>query len=224
MKKIALMAAMIAAFPLAAMAAAGDTPATLDADTLEYNTATGLATATGNVLMTRGDANVTGLKASYNTKTMEGLVEGNVIAVKGDTRITCAKMTTDGQNHMLAEGSVYGTQLDKSFTGERIDYYPNQNEYVLVAAGGKLTSKDGTFTADKLEGWLTDEHYVGTGSAHIVSPPRQMEAGGDHMDYYGKTDGKVIITGNAWAVQENNTMKSNRLTIYLADDGKAQVK
>jgi lipopolysaccharide export system protein LptA len=51
-----------------------------------------------------------------------------------------------------------------------------------------------------------------------------MEAGGDRMDYYGKEQGRVVVTGNAWAVQDNNTMKSNRLTIYLASDGAAKVK
>ena len=40
----------------------------------------------------------------------------------------------------------------------------------------------------------------------------------------GKEQGKAVITGNAWAVQENNTMRSNRMTIYLADDGSAKVK
>lgn len=71
---------------------------------------------------------------------------------------------------------------------------------------------------------LKDEHYIGEGNAHVVSPSRAMEAGGDQMDYYGKEQGKAVITGNAWAVQENNTMRSNRMTIYLADDGSAKVK
>ena len=57
-----------------------------------------------------------------------------------------------------------------------------------------------------------------------MSPSRAMEAGGDQMDYYGKEQGKAVITGNAWAVQENNTMRSNRMTIYLADDGSAKVQ
>ena len=88
--------------------------------------------------------------------------------------------------------------------------------------------KDGVkiwdLTADRIYGWLKDEHYIGEGNAHVVSPSRAMEAGGDQMDYYGKEQGKAVITGNAWAVQENNTMRSNRMTIYLADDGSAKVK
>ena len=93
-----------------------------------------------------------------------------------------------------------------------------------MATGGTLTSADGTFTADHLEGWLAEEHYVGKGNAHVVSPARGLEAGGDQLDYYGQGDGKAVMTGNAWAVQNNNTMKSNRLTIYLAKDGQAAVK
>jgi lipopolysaccharide export system protein LptA len=51
-----------------------------------------------------------------------------------------------------------------------------------------------------------------------------MEAGGDTMDYQGKAQGVVVVTGNAWATQDNNTLKSNRLTLYLAQDGQAKVK
>lgn len=93
-----------------------------------------------------------------------------------------------------------------------------------MPAGGTLTSADGTFTANRLEGWLDDAHYVGTGNAHVISPPRNLEAGGDRMDYYGRDQGQVVVTGSAWALQDNNTMKSNRLTIYLAKDGQAGVK
>ncbi|MBQ7198310.1 MAG: hypothetical protein IJS29_03505, partial [Selenomonadaceae bacterium] len=80
------------------------------------------------------------------------------------------------------------------------------------------------FTADFMEGWMDEEYYVGTGNAHAISPPREMEAGGDRIEYFGKDGGKAIITGHAWAIQENNTMRGNRLTVYLADDKNLKVK
>ena len=103
-----------------------------------------------------------------------------------------------------------------------------------LAAAGKISpesrvlfvndgSKDNTWNIIT-ELAAKDEHYIGEGNAHVVSPSRAMEAGGDQMDYYGKEQGKAVITGNAWAVQENNTMRSNRMTIYLADDGSAKVQ
>ena len=221
-----LLAAIIAFVPtqFAFGEAKPPEPASLDADEVEYNTETGVVTATGNVLMKRGISRVAGAKAVYFSKTQEGFVEGNVVAVREKMRMTCAKITTDGQDHMLATGNVVATQEDKTFKGEHIDYFPNQNEYVQVPNGGVATSNDGTFTADYLEGWLGEEHYVGIGNAHVVSPPRNLEAGGDRVDYYAKEKGKAILTGNAWAIQENNTVRANRITIYLADDGQAKVQ
>jgi len=52
-----------------------------------------------------------------------------------------------------------------------------------------------------------------------VSTARNMEAGGDQVDYDGKDAGKAVLSGNAWAYQDNNTIRGNRLTVYLADDG-----
>lgn len=219
------VAALVALLPALAMGAAKQSePASLDADEVEYNTKTGIVTATGNVLMKRGISRVAGDKAMYYTNTQEGFVEGNVVAVREKMRMTCAKITTDGQDHMLATGGVVATQEDKTFKGDHIDYYPNQNEYVQIPTGGVATSNDGTFTADYMEGWLGEERYVGIGNVHVVSPPRNLEAGGDRVDYYAKERGKAILTGNAWAIQENNTVRANRITIYLAEDGQAKVK
>ena len=205
-------------------AAADSVPASLDADTLEYDMNTGEATATGYVLLTRGDSKVTSARATYNSKTQAATGDGNVIAVYQGTRLTCDHLMSDGQEHMMATGNVHGSRDDKTFSGEQIDYFPQQNDYIVIDRGGQLTSGDDTFTADRIYGWLKDEHYIGEGNAHVVSPSRAMEAGGDQMDYYGKEQGKAVITGNAWAVQENNTMRSNRMTIYLADDGSAKVQ
>lgn len=214
--------ALFAAAALGAGAAqAAEEAASLDADTVEYDMGTGLARAEGNVLMKRGVSKVTGAVATYNAKTMEGTVEGGVIAVHGATRLTCDFVRSDGNGHYFAQGNVRGTQEDKTFSGERVDYYPNENDYVLIESGGTLTSADGTFTANRLEGWLKDEHYIGTGSAHLVAPPRDLEAGGETLDYYGKENGKAVLTGNAWAYQGNNVLHGNRLTLYLAGDEKA---
>ena len=68
-----------------------------------------------------------------------------------------------------------------------------------------------------------DEHLIGRGNVHVVSQPNDMEAGGDLLNYYGLEQGKAVLTGNAWAVQYNNTLKSNQLTILLAKDGQAKV-
>lgn len=210
----------------AALANASDekVPASLDADEVEYDMRTGQVTATENVLMKRGEAKVTGQKASYNLTTMDGSVIGNVIAVYDDMRLTCDQLISYAAEHMQAIGSVHGTQLDREFTGEKVDYYPKQNDYIRIENGGTAKSKDGIFRADFLEGWLKDEHYVGIGNAYVNSPTKDLEAGGDRMDYYGKDEGKAVMTGHAWAVQDNNTLHGNKLTLYMAKDGSAKVQ
>jgi len=203
---------------------AADEPINMDADTVEYDMETGLVNAKGDVLMVQGALKVSGQEAQYNSKTQEGMVEGNVIAVQSEKnmRVTAHKVTSDAQQHMVATGDVHGTMEDKTFSGPIVEYFQPQ-DYVLIKQGGTITSKDGVFTADEMEGYLKEEHLIGRGNAHVVSQPNDMEAGGDVLNYYGLEQGKAVLTGNAWAVQYNNTLKSNQLTILLAKDGQAKV-
>ena len=90
-------------------------------------------------------------------------------------------------------------------------------DYARLPEGGALSSAEGTFTADYMEGWTKTEHAKGVGNAHIISPPRDFEGGADEAEYFGKETGKLVLKGHAWAVQENNTLKSGRLTVFLKD-------
>ena len=232
MKKIcaALTAAML--ISSAAMAAqTTEEPSEVNADTIEYDMNTGIVTAEGNVLLKHGITRATGLHALFNVNTKEAHLIGNVIVVRDDMRITCYKLTSNGQGYMSADGNVIATQTvapdekypdgdTRTFTSECIDYFPDDRKHVIIPTGGVITSAvEGTFTADQMEGWIDDEHYIGSGNAHLVSTSRNMEAGGDNVDYDGKDAGKAVLSGNAWAFQNNNTIRGNRLTVYLADDG-----
>lgn len=205
--------------------ASGNEPASLDADTVEYNVQTGVAIAKGNVLLVQGDLKATGAEAEYNSKTQEGRLEGNVIAVSPSRqiRITADKLTSDAQQHMVATGApVHGVMEDKTFTGPIVEYFQPEN-YILIREKGTITSKDGSFTADEMEGFLTEEHLIGRGNVYVNSPPNNLEAGGDLVNYYGLEQGKAVLTGNAWAVKDNNTLRSKVLTIYLNQNGQAEV-
>ena len=209
--------------------AAADIPSEVNADTVDYDMKTGVVTATGNVLLKYGEDRATGGRATYNTNTQEAYLTGNVIVNRGDLRITCDSLSNDGNGHMQADGNVHGVQTvspdaknprgdTRTFTGDHVDYYPEEKKHVIVPGGGLFTNNDGKFTADQMEGWIDDEYYIGIGNVHIVNPPRELEAGGDRIDYYATENGKAVLTGNAWAVQQNNTMRGNRLTVYLTDD------
>ena len=70
MRKLLLTLCLTAALPVGTLLAANE-PASLDADTVEYDMKSGLSIATGDVLMKQGNAKVTGAKATYNSKTQE---------------------------------------------------------------------------------------------------------------------------------------------------------
>ena len=203
----------------------------LAADQVDYNMNDGTITAEGNVLLRYGTGMATGSKAMYNTNTQEAYLIGNVIVVRDGMRLTCNQLINDGYGHMQADGNVYIEQKveptpDKpqgdlrTFTGEHVDYYPDDRQHIVIPTGGIAKSYDGTFTANYMEGWIDDQYYVGQGNAHLVSPPKQLEAGGDRIDYYAAENGKAVLSGNAWAIQENNRLKGNRVTVYLADEPK----
>ncbi|WP_338623607.1 LptA/OstA family protein [Selenomonas sp. TAMA-11512] len=220
----------------------------LRGDSVSYDSTTGVLEAEGDVLLTQGETSIAGQKAKYNTKTRQGEIHGNVIAVREDLRMTSESAAIDGdnlsatgsvhavqrdmtlkadivrtagKNRYLAEGNVYGTQADKTFAGPVIDYDQAGN-YVLAASGGTITSVDGTFSANHMEGWFSESRYKGVGNAHIVSPSRNFEGGGDVADYYGQADAtgraRCILDGNAWAYQDNNFVSGNHLTLYLSNN------
>ena len=200
----------------------GNEPTNLTADSLTYDTRTGLITAETNVRMEQGTGYVEGARATYNTKTEEGTVEGGVRAMRDDMQLSCDRLSGIGQDHWQATGSVHMVKAGHTFTGPVVDYYPSQNEYVLAASGGTMTSADGTFSADHLEGWLKENRFIGTGNAHLVSPPRDLEGGGDRVEYFGMAERPyAVLDGNAWVYQGNNMARSNHMTVYLADDGSA---
>ena len=200
----------------------GNEPTNLTADNLTYDTRTGLITAETNVRMEQGTGYVEGARATYNTKTEEGTIEGGVRAMRDDMQLSCDRLSGVGQDHWQATGSVHMVKAGRTFTGPVVDYYPSQNEYVLAASGGTMTSADGTFSADHLEGWLKENRFIGTGNAHLVSPPRDLEGGGDRVEYFGMAERPyAVLDGNAWVYQGNNMARSNHMTVYLADDGSA---
>lgn len=227
-----ILATLAAILTLNSIVTAENVPAELNADSVEYDMHSETLTADGNVVLTQGTDRATADHGVYNFKTQSATLTGNVVAVRDNTRITCERVISTG-DHMIASGNVFATQDDKTFRGEQIDYYPNDRKHIVIDTGGVVTSVDGTFSADHLEGWIDEGHYIGTGNAHLSSPPRELEAGGDRIDYYttdpnarflsvadqSKSRGIVIVEGNAWANQKGNALKGNRLTLHVADNG-----
>lgn len=196
-------------------------PSELNADKVEYNMKTGQMTAEGNVVIRYDGGVATGDFATYNTKTHQGRMTGGVVADKEDMHLDCDVVEILSQTKMVAIGNVHGWKQDKRVDGPRVEY-DNGEGYARLPEGGMLSSADGTFTADYMEGWTKTERAKGVGNAHVVSPPKNFEGGGDEAEYFGKESGKLVLTGNAWAIQDNNMLKSGRLTVFLQEQGKTE--
>lgn len=206
----------------APLLAAGDKTTDLSADVLEYDTTTGIMHATGSVKMIQDGAVLTGAEARYNSKTQEGVVTGGVVLVKGDMNMQASQVATQGDNHLVATGNVVATKGNNVLTGPQVDYYSDR-EYAVVPSNARVTMPDGTMTADYLESYTKENRVTGQGNVHIVSETKQIDATGDRADYFGDAKGKVILSGNAVAVQGVNTLRGNTLTLYLADESKTPV-
>lgn len=241
-------AVLAAALNMGSLQAAEEV-ASLDGASVSYDMTTGVITAEGGVVFRRGTASVTGAQAIYNTKTQQGEITGGVVAVdtamrltaervtlesadavhatggadvtKDDLHLTANRLSVFSQDRYVAEGNVYAEKADKTFTGARAEYTQSA-DYLLISDGGTVRTADGTISADRMEGRLSEEHYHGTGNVHVISPPRSFEGGGDTVNYFAKAEdgkGKCVLEGNAWAYQGNHMLKSNHLTVYLANTG-----
>jgi len=203
-------------------AAPKNAPVEMTADTIEYDSAKGLMVAQGGVKIIQDTATITGAQAEYNTKTKEAYVTGGVKAVDGDTTLTAAEVRSYDNTHLIAAGDALLIKGDSQLTGPAIEYFSDR-EYALVNGWAKLTTPDGVMTAKQVEAFTREDRAIGTGNVHIVSDTHKLDATADQAVYYGakaaQNANKVILTGNARAVQDGNTLTGNTLTIYL--DGKA---
>lgn len=193
------------------------TPVELVADTIDYDAKQGVFVANGKVRITQGQMVVTGDKAEYNTKNQEGRITGGVKAVNQDSTLTAAEVQTYKNNtYLIAIGDAVLTKGENRLTGPKVEYF-SDTQYALVPKDGKIEMPDGTMTADKIEAFLQESSATGTGSVHIVSPTRKLDATANTATYYGEPKGqsKVILNGNARAVQDGNVLVGETLTLRL---------
>ena len=190
----------------------------VSADTLEYDSNSGIVVANGNVKMLKENATLTGAKATYNTKNQEATVSGGAHLIKEDIDLTSASLTSKNNDEIIAIGNVVMIKGETTITGPQVNYYSKQ-QYAVINSDATVNMKDSTMTANKLEAFLADNKVVGTGNVHLTSTAREIDAVGDVATYYGAKDqqGKIILEGNAKAVQKGNVLKGNKLTLFLAD-------
>lgn len=190
------------------------------ADTLMYDGKTQVATATGNVVIVRDQAIMTGNKASYNLKTAEADMEGNVAVQQPDMQLNADKIHSTNRNYIVATGSVRGVYSDKKVNGDKVEYYLDQN-YGIVSGNGYLEAQGSQMWADHIDAWFKEVRAVGQGNVHIESPTDSLTAYATQAVYTQTPnvhDGVIHLTGDVHATQKGNSLNGDNVVIRLADN------
>lgn len=188
------------------------------ADVIDYDSAGGIVTARGNVSINRGNAVMTGQNALYNTKSQEAELTGGVKVVQEGTDITAAVVHSYNNERISASGDVLLIKGENTLTSEVVDYYPDR-EYAFVPGNAKLVTADAVLTSSAMEAYLAENRVIATGNVHIVSDKHDIDSTSDEAVYYGEKDGqgRIVLNGNARAVQQGNVLTGAQLTIRLGD-------
>lgn len=190
------------------------------ADILVYDGKTQVATATGNVVIVRDQATMTGNQASYNLETAEADMEGNVAVQQPDMQLNADKVHSTNRNYIVATGSVRGVYNDKKVNGDQVEYYLDK-DYGIVTGNGYLEAQGSQMWADHIDAWFKEVRAVGQGNVHIESPVDNLTAYAKQAVYTqtpNVNDGVIHLTGDVHAAQKGNTLNGDNVVIRLADN------
>ena len=219
--RVLLLGCVLTVCSFTAVQAAGE-PTSIKANVIEYNTKTGVTTASGNVVITQEDGQAQASAAEYNTKTKAGRLTGGVVATKGDARITSATLVMHDDKHMTAIGNATIKKQDKTLRSEQVEYYQDREFMETAGSWGELVMDDGsTLTAGYINYDLRQGLAIAKDNVKIVSDARSLTAAADIVTYDTKRDGVIELVGNATATQNGNTISGNNLRI-TNDDQTAQ--
>lgn len=213
---IGMMLTLMAAMPIVG---AVDAPVDMKADSIEYDSKKGVLRANGHVVIVQGTAKVQGAHAVYNMKKKEGTVSGGVVMHQEGATLKANQVNIANETVFTATGNVDLTKENNRLTGPRLVYYTDK-EFAVADGNARLVTADGTLTAPRIEASMPKEEAVATGGVQINSQTHNLTATSDTAYYYGEKTGqnKLVLKGNAHAVQDGNQLKGSELTILLDDN------
>lgn len=213
---IGMMLTLMAAMPIVG---AVNAPVEMKADSIEYDSKKGVLNANGNVVIVQGTARVTGAHAVYNMKMKEGIVTGGITMHQEGATLQADQVSIEDETVFTATGNVDLTKESNRLTGPRLVYYTDK-EYAVADGNATLETPDGTLTAPRIEASMPKEEAVATGGVQIDSQTHNLTATSDEAFYYGAKTGqnKIVLKGNAQAVQDGNQLQGSELTILLDDN------
>lgn len=213
------LAALAIALGVQGMAMADD----ITADVLTYDGNTKVVTAKGDVVIHANQgATITGANGEYHFEDRSAFLEGGVNYVKDQTTLYADKMYLYQDKTARGIGSVnFHDGLEKrTLKGDDVMYNPDTG-FGKIEGNGYLESPDGILQAPHIEGNMKQVKVVATGGVNLSSTLHNAVGYGDQAVYtrtgVNGTDGKLVLTGNAWVTQNGNSFNGPELVLRDED-------
>ncbi len=210
----------------AALLASASAPVMADditADELTYDGKTKVVTAKGHVVIHANQgATITGDNGEYHFEDKSAFLEGGVTYVKEGSTLTAEKMFLYKDKTARGVGGVYyqDTVENRILKGDDV-MYNSDTGFGKIEGNGYLETPDGSLAAPHIEGNMKQMKIVATGGVNLASPVRNATGYGDQAVYTRTgekgTDGKLVLSGNAWVNQNGNTFNGPELVLRDAD-------
>lgn len=186
-----------------------------------YDFKTQTVTITGGVTVNKDDMSLRA-DSLVSTLNKEITAKGDVVATKADNILTGPEIqfnqvdntvylpsggTADGPQAAMRGNVIEGNLNTKQYTATG-DVYLNSKTNDIQS-----TSNKATYTGDN-----QNFNFEANGDVTIHSPSRNVTSHSDNATYSSADNGKLVLTGNAVATQNNNIVKGNTVTVYLGDN------
>lgn len=213
----------LAALAISIGAAGGAMADDITADVLTYDGNTKVVTAKGDVVIHANQgATITASQGEYHFEDRSAYLEGGVHYVKEATTLDAAKMYLYQDKTARGIGSVnfHDGAENRTLKGDDVMYNPDTG-FGKIEGNGYLSSPDGTLEAPHIEGNMKQVKVVATGGVNLSSSLHNAVGYGDEAVYTrtGRdgSDGKLVLSGNAWVNQNGNSFTGPELVLRDAD-------
>lgn len=213
----------LAALAISVGAAGGAMADDITADVLTYDGNTKVVTAKGDVVIHANQgATITASQGEYHFEDRSAYLEGGVHYVKEATTLDAAKMYLYQDKTARGIGSVnfHDGAENRTLKGDDVMYNPDTG-FGKIEGNGYLSSPDGTLEAPHIEGNMKQVKVVATGGVNLSSSLHNAVGYGDEAVYTrtGRdgSDGKLVLSGNAWVNQNGNSFTGPELVLRDAD-------
>lgn len=213
----------LAALAISVGAAGGAMADDITADVLTYDGNTKVVTAKGDVVIHANQgATITASQGEYHFEDRSAYLEGGVHYVKEATTLDAAKMYLYQDKTARGIGNVnfHDGAENRTLKGDDVMYNPDTG-FGKIEGNGYLSSPDGTLEAPHIEGNMKQVKVVATGGVNLSSSLHNAVGYGDEAVYTrtGRdgSDGKLVLSGNAWVNQNGNSFTGPELVLRDAD-------